>query len=73
MQQFKPPRQARDLLSAQAFIHGHFHPAGTCLPSGLIAPVVLRLSTSGGRRHMLKMLLNPYKKKARGFSLAGKN
>ena len=26
MQRFKPPKQAQDFLSAQAFIHSHFHP-----------------------------------------------
>jgi putative transposase len=26
MQRFKSPEQAQDFLSAQSFIHGHFHP-----------------------------------------------
>jgi putative transposase len=31
MQRFKSPRQAQDLLSAHALIHGHFHPRGNLL------------------------------------------
>jgi putative transposase len=33
MQRFKSPRQARDFLSAHAFIHGHFHPRRHLIPS----------------------------------------
>jgi putative transposase len=37
MQRFKSPEQAKDLLSAHAFIHGYFHP-----PRHLMAAAVYR-------------------------------